>query len=83
MNSRDLKEKEEDLLKAKRLTILDKMVGSISEKHPDFYYLSTIEIAYEILDTLEKDKDTPHHWKEAFAGLDQDDIKILLGMNNL
>jgi len=83
MTSPELKEKEQDLLKVKRLTILDKMVADISKKHPDFYYLSTIEIAYEILDTLNKDKETPQQWREAFEGLDQNDIKILLGMHNL
>jgi len=76
-----MEEKRKDLKNSKQKNIVTNIVNILSEAHPSFYYLSTIEIAAEIEDYIHKPGKLSVTDHDLVKDLDRRDIQILLSLH--
>jgi len=76
-----MQEKRKDLKNVKQKVIITNIVSALSETHPSFYYLSTIEIAAEIKRYIQDSGELSLTDYELVKSLDRRDIQILLSLH--
>lgn len=76
-----MEEKRKDLKNSKQKVIINDIVSILSKAHPSFYYLSTVEIAAEVKDYIQKSGQLSQTDHELVRALDRRDIQILLSLH--
>jgi len=76
-----VEEKRKDLKNSKQKVIINDIVSILSKAHPSFYYLSTVEIAAEVKDYIQKSGQLSQTDHELVRALDRRDIQILLSLH--
>ncbi|HAU67463.1 MAG: hypothetical protein P8I38_13930 [Arenicella sp.] len=76
-----MEEKRKDLKDSKQRKVLDNLMQEISVQHPSFYYLSTVEVAFELYEKIQKRTGIAQEDYELVVGLSRDDIQILLSIH--
>lgn len=77
-----MEEKRKDLISTKQKELLAKLLVSLQSEHPNFYYLSTTEIAYEILEYSKESSELSREERSLITDLSMRDVQILLSLNN-
>ena len=77
-----LEEKKQDLKSTRQKAIIQKVMQSLAESHPDFYYLPTIELAAEIQAYIRAPGNFQHEDVQDVVNLSRRDIQLLLGLHN-
>ncbi|MEM6415997.1 MAG: hypothetical protein AAF720_15225 [Pseudomonadota bacterium] len=75
-----MEEKREDLEAEKQKELLQKLVAELSRSHLDFYYKSTIEVAYLLKDYIKKGAKLTQDERALLAPLSQHDIQLRLSL---
>lgn len=76
-----MEEKRKDLINTKQKELLTKLLTKLQSEHPNFYYLSTSEIAYEILNYSKETGKLSHDEQSLMAALSLRDVQILLSLH--
>ena len=77
-----MEEKRADLKIVKQERVVLDIMSRLSESHPSFYYLSTIEIATEIERYIEESEIITTEQKKLLAGLDRHGIQMILSLHS-
>jgi len=77
-----MEEKRKDLISTKQKELLAKLLVSLQSEHPNFYYLSTTEVAYEILEYSKEYSELSREERSLITDLSMRDVQILLSLNN-
>lgn len=76
-----MEQKRKDLLVTKQKELLAEIISKLNESHPSFYYLSTSEIAHEIVRYIKQPGNLSKTDLEAVHELGARDIQILLSFH--
>lgn len=75
-----MEEKRQDLRAEKQKTLINRLVSELSAKHPDFYYLSTMDVAYAIKDYVKTDAKLTQDDRVLIDPLTPKDIQMILSL---
>ncbi|WP_147250954.1 hypothetical protein [Arenicella xantha] len=77
-----MQEKKSELKSAKQERVVLDIMSKLSETHPSFYYLSTIEIAVEIEKYIQASGQLSAEQSKLLAGLDRHGIQMMLSLHS-
>ena len=76
-----MEEKRADLRSERQRKLLQTLVEELGRVHPQFYYLSTIEVARALKSYIAEEAQLTQDDRALLDGLKPDDIQILLGLH--
>jgi len=76
-----MEEKHQDLKSSKQLRIIEQIMLNLSNAHPSFYYLPTIEIANEISSYIQTSAKLKKQDLDLVNALSARDIQMLLSLH--
>ncbi len=76
-----MEEKHKDLKVTKQRELLSQILENLAKAHPDFYYLSTSDIAAALLDHVDTSAQVSLDQRALLKGLSHRDIQILLSLH--
>jgi hypothetical protein len=76
-----VEEKHKDLNNTKQKAMIKKIMATLSNDHPSFYYLSTSEVAHEIKNHIDTAGKLSKDEFDLLKNLDHRDIQMLLSLH--
>ncbi len=76
-----MQEKQKDLTSVKQKQVLNKILQTLSERHPSMYYLSTVEIANQIKRHIDETGELSLEEQALVKPLELREIQILLSLH--
>ncbi len=76
-----MEEKHKDLKSSKQRKLLKELLSQMSKQHPDFYYLSTSDIAVLMLEYIDQHAQLNAEQRGLLKGLSHHDIQIILSLH--
>lgn len=76
-----MKEKRSELDNTKQKAVISRILQRLNKSHPDFYYLSTIELAAEVKKEIHVPQALSHEEFNLLKNLSRHDIQILLALH--
>ncbi len=76
-----MEEKRKDLKSSKQRKLLNRLVQELNQKNADFYYLSTSEIAIQLIAYIQEPGGVSKQDRALLAGLSHKDIQMILSLH--
>ena len=77
-----MEEKHKDLKNTRQKALLDRLIATLAEAHPSFYYLPTVEIAVELERYMAEPGRLSQEEGQLMQGLDYRAIQMLLSLHH-
>lgn len=77
-----MEEKRKNLKSKKQKAVISRIVTALSESHPNFYYLSTSDIAFHVADYIQNQQHLNKQDRDLVGHLKPHDIQIILSFHD-
>ena len=77
-----MEEKRRDLKSLKQKEVISRIVAELNEQHPNFYYLSTSDVAFEVAAYIKEGGHLNKPDRDLVEHLEPRDIQIILSFHD-